>query len=46
MTELLYYQPGEMRGVSIQAGTPALEHDCSTTGGSGGAPLMDMESGF
>jgi len=44
--DVLYFQPGELVGMTDRARTPALDHDCSTTGGSGGAPLIDLESGL
>ena len=45
-TESLYLQAGELIGMTDYGGTSALQHDCSTMGGSGGAPLLDLESGL
>lgn len=47
IAEVLYFQPGDLTGMPEDyAKAPALEYDCSTTGGSGGAPLIDLESGL
>jgi hypothetical protein len=46
----LYVQPGEIRGLRRQTlgadSPPAIAHDCSTLGGSAGAPLLDLDTGI
>ena len=41
----LYLMPGELRGLATSAAQPSIAHDCSTAGGSAGAPLVDLDTG-
>jgi hypothetical protein len=42
----LYLMPGELLGpTAFFSGAPSIAHDCSTVGGSAGAPLLDLETG-
>ena len=43
----LYVQPGRILGIGplFPAAPPAIRHDCSTLAGSGGAPLLDLDTG-
>ncbi len=44
----LFVQPGRaiQLGETPGLGTPALVHDCATIGGSGGAPVLDLDTGY
>jgi hypothetical protein len=43
----LYVQPGRAISVSREASGPAgLIHDCMTAAGSGGGPLIDLDTGY
>lgn len=44
--ESLYLQPGEITDVRENQGKLELFHDCTTLGGSAGAPLLDLETGL
>lgn len=46
LASALYVMPGEVLSVGDDVTRrPGILHDCSTLGGSGGAPLLDLESG-
>lgn len=49
MEPTLYLMPGELRELATRVSgppsIPSIAHDCSTTGGSSGAPLVDLETG-
>lgn len=45
----MFIQPGRIMQFSRDSNhssSPSILHDCSTTGGSGGAPLLDLETGL
>lgn len=37
--------PGKLVAIDDDSGAPIVMHDCSTLGGTGGAPLLDLASG-
>ena len=44
-TEIKRMLPGRVHGRTAYSGKEALAHDCTTTGGCGGAPLIDLGTG-
>jgi hypothetical protein len=47
LDEFFFVQPGKVLGLGniTGGGAPGLLHDCSTVGGSGGGPLIELASG-
>jgi hypothetical protein len=45
VSAFLYVQPGQLIEVRENQGAGILAHDCSTLGGSSGAPVVDLETG-
>ena len=41
----LHLMPGELGRLDRTLNRPTISHDCSTSGGSAGAPLVDLETG-